>query len=80
MTAGWAWIFTPTTNLIGSDDWVALAHLPFSSSPHVLRLHTGGSHLLSVILESVTKCGPRRFADQRSDTSYRPAEWEHSPR
>jgi CubicO group peptidase (beta-lactamase class C family) len=68
MTSGWAWdIHADYPTLIAADDYSRLTlSLPVAYVPGTFYAYnTGGSHLLSVIIEAVTGDRTIRYADQR---------------
>jgi CubicO group peptidase (beta-lactamase class C family) len=84
MTAGWEWdIGSDYQRLIGSDDWVGLTlGLPVVHAPgEVYAYNSGGSHLLSVILEEVTGRATADYAAERlfGPLGIQPGDWEESP-
>ncbi len=84
MTSGWAWdIHSDYATIIASDDWVDLTlSLPVAYQPGTYYAYnTGGSHLLSVILEEVTGQDPADYAAERLFTplGIEPGDWQRSP-
>ena len=68
MTSGWAWdIHADYPSLIAADDYTQLTlGLPVAYEPgSFYAYNTGGSHLLSVIVEAVTGERTIQFADKR---------------
>ena len=84
MTSGWAWdIGSDYQRLIAADDWVEYTlSQPVVYQPGTFYAYnTGGSHLLSVILDTVTGMDTIKFADTRLFNPIgidRPT-WERSP-
>jgi CubicO group peptidase (beta-lactamase class C family) len=84
MTSGWAWdIHADYPTLIAADDYTRLTlSLPVAYEPGtVYAYNTGGSHLLSVIIEAVTGDRTVRFADKRlfGPLGIDRPRWERSP-
>jgi CubicO group peptidase (beta-lactamase class C family) len=84
MTSGWDWdIHADYPTIIGSDHWTDLTlSLPVIYEPGtVYGYNTGGSHLLSVILETVTGMPTIRFADRRlfNPLGIDRPRWQRSP-
>ena len=84
MTSGLAWDnHTDYQTLIASDDWVGLTlGLPVVGVPGGTYVYnTGGSHLLSVILEEATGADPLDYATERlfGPLGIEPGDWDRSP-
>jgi CubicO group peptidase (beta-lactamase class C family) len=84
MTAGWAWdIHADYPTIIAADNWAELTlGLPVAYDPgSFYAYNTGGSHLLSVIIETITGDDTIRFADQRlfEPLGINRPRWERSP-
>lgn len=84
MTSGWAWdIHTDYATLRAADNWAELTlGLPVAYQPGTFYAYnTGGSHLLSVIIQKITGDDTLRFADQRlfEPIGIDRPRWERSP-
>lgn len=84
MTSGLAWsAATDYPMLIASDDWVGLTlGQPVVGIPgETYVYHSGGSHLLSVILTEVTGRDLADYAQEKlfDPLGIEPGEWERSP-
>ena len=84
MTSGLAWdASTDWPTLTGSDNWVELTlSQPIVGIPGETYVYnTGGSHLLSVILEAVTGRDPLDYAQEKlfDPLGIEPGEWPRSP-
>jgi CubicO group peptidase (beta-lactamase class C family) len=84
MTSGWAWdISVDYPTLIASENWAELTlSLPVADPPGTFYAYnTGGSHLLSVILQDLTG---QETADYAAERLFAPLgigqhEWQESP-
>jgi CubicO group peptidase (beta-lactamase class C family) len=84
MTAGWAWdIHTDYPAIIGSEHWTDLTlGLPVAYEPGTFYAYnTGGSHLLSVIVEAATGMDTIKYADSRlfGPIGINRPRWQRSP-
>jgi CubicO group peptidase (beta-lactamase class C family) len=84
MTSGWDWdIHADYPAIIGSDNWTDLTlGLPVAYEPGTFYAYnTGGSHLLSVIVEAVTGMPTITFADSRlfDPIGINRPSWQRSP-
>jgi CubicO group peptidase (beta-lactamase class C family) len=84
MTSGWAWdIHADYPTLIAADNYSKLTlSLPVAYTPgSFYAYNTGGSHLLSVIVESVTGVRTIEFADKRlfGPIGINRPRWQRSP-
>jgi len=84
MTSGWDWdIYADYPTIIASDDWVDLTlSLPVVYEPGtVYAYNTGGSHLLSVIVEEATGRDPADYAEEKlfAPLGIEPGDWQRSP-
>ena len=84
MTSGWAWdIYSDYATIIGSDNWIELTlGLPVVYEPGTYYAYnTGGSHVLSAILQEATGQKAADFAAERlfAPLGIGSHEWIESP-